>query len=225
MIDLKLPEKSGQYSVTFRLVHGDHIEFGDEVTVNLDVQPKQPEIACNTGVSSNLASSATHEQQLNETSACSIPVDEEDNSDDSCQSENEMNVSITSWDMVGDYGEAMKDGCHLGSIPGIEDEKLGDGPVAPHKFEAIHSLKEKQACPCCDQDCCLKKDSGKLCCEKTCCQQMQRDEESDEEEEEETVLTVIATGCADFTRDVWAIWKGQTTLPSFESDSKLMVTD
>lgn len=54
---------------------------------------------------------------------------------------------------------------------------------------------------------------------------MQRDEESDEEEEEETVLSVIALGCADFTRDVWALWKGQTTLPSFESDSKLMVTD
>jgi hypothetical protein len=40
MIDLKLPEKSGKYSVSFRLVHTSNIEFGDEVTVNLEVQPK-----------------------------------------------------------------------------------------------------------------------------------------------------------------------------------------
>ena len=41
VIDLKLPEKSGCYSVSFRLVYGEHVEFGDQVTVDLDVQPKQ----------------------------------------------------------------------------------------------------------------------------------------------------------------------------------------
>jgi hypothetical protein len=50
MIDLKLPEKSGKYSVSFRLVHSSKVEFGDEVTVNLEVQPK-PVIIYNTGTS------------------------------------------------------------------------------------------------------------------------------------------------------------------------------
>lgn len=129
MIDLKLPEKSGKYSVTFRLVYGDQVEFGDEVTVNLNVDPK-PEIACNTAMEE--ATLATHEQQLNETSACSVPVDEEANSEESCQSENEMDVSITSWDMVGDYGEIVND-CSLGQTPGIEDNTKGEKSVTPNE--------------------------------------------------------------------------------------------
>lgn len=34
-LELKLPVTPGNYLLNFRLVHGDNIEFGDEVTVNL----------------------------------------------------------------------------------------------------------------------------------------------------------------------------------------------
>ena len=85
----------------------------------------------------------TFEHQLNETSACSVPVNEDANSEESCQSEDEMNVSITSWDMVGDSDEAVQENCPLGSIEGIESEVDGLIKVKPHESEVCHTLEEK----------------------------------------------------------------------------------
>lgn len=48
-IDLKLPTTPGKYILNFRLVHGDDVEFGDEVAVNLLAKPKtiEPEYCVN----------------------------------------------------------------------------------------------------------------------------------------------------------------------------------
>lgn len=107
--------------MSFRLVHTNKIEFGDEVTVNLQVEPKA-QIACITGTSTEVETLATFEQKVNETSACSIPVDEDANSEDSCQSDDEMNVSVTSWDMVGDSDEAIRENCATDLVEGIESQ-------------------------------------------------------------------------------------------------------
>ena len=40
MVDFKAPSKSGNFRSTFRLVHGDNIEFGDKAFVDIEV--KQP---------------------------------------------------------------------------------------------------------------------------------------------------------------------------------------
>jgi hypothetical protein len=40
-----------------------------------------------------------------------------------------MNVSITSWDMVGDHDGTTRHS----QIPGIEDENFGEGSMIPNK--------------------------------------------------------------------------------------------
>jgi hypothetical protein len=54
-----------------------------------------------------------------------------------------MNVSITSWDMVGDSEEAVQENGPLGSIEGIESEVDGLSKVKPHESEECHTLEEK----------------------------------------------------------------------------------
>jgi len=109
---------------------------------------------------------ATFEQKLNETSACSVPVDEDANSEESCQSEDEMNVSITSWDMVGDSDEATRENCAPGLVAGIESEvKDQSTTFKPHESEACHTLKEKEQSSCCDTAPCVEKEE----CEQDCC--------------------------------------------------------
>lgn len=44
-IELKLPTTPGRYILSFRLVHGDDHEFGDEVTVNLLAQANTEEVS------------------------------------------------------------------------------------------------------------------------------------------------------------------------------------
>jgi len=44
-IELKLPTTPGKYILSFRLVHGDNQEFGDEVTVNLLAQADTAEVS------------------------------------------------------------------------------------------------------------------------------------------------------------------------------------
>ena len=48
-IDLKLPTTPGRYILNFRLVHGDNIEFGEKVSVNLTaLAPPEIEVCRNT---------------------------------------------------------------------------------------------------------------------------------------------------------------------------------
>jgi len=44
-IELRLPTTPGKYILSFRLVHGDDHEFGDEVTVNLLAQANTEEVS------------------------------------------------------------------------------------------------------------------------------------------------------------------------------------
>lgn len=44
-IELRLPTTPGKYVLSFRLVHGDDQEFGDEVTVNLVAQANTAEVS------------------------------------------------------------------------------------------------------------------------------------------------------------------------------------
>ena len=38
MVDFKAPSKAGNFLSTFRLVHGDNIEFGDKASIDIEVK-------------------------------------------------------------------------------------------------------------------------------------------------------------------------------------------
>ena len=83
-----------------------------------------------------------------------MPVD--DNEDNSCDSEDdsqdELNMSINSWDMVDDCDEAMKDSCPPGPSFIYETDVAEDNLEAqrpfPNKSELCHTMQQKEADSC-----------------------------------------------------------------------------
>lgn len=100
-IELKLPVTPGKYVLQFRLVHGDNVEFGDEVTVNLVAKAAEPVPTCaEEPVDYRLVS--TLEEPLNETNGDTFYVEQQDEEED--ESDGELDLSVNSWTVV-DYAE------------------------------------------------------------------------------------------------------------------------
>lgn len=148
-----------------------------------------------------------------------MPVD--DNEDNSCDSEedshDELNMSINSWDMVDDCDEAIKEN----SPPGpdfiyetdVAEDNLEAHRPTPNKSEICHTLQQKEEDSCKQQQVktteqgdesqqCSSVDVSNPDTEWT-------SEEIEQAADGDTLLTAIATGCADFGRDVWALWSGK----------------
>jgi len=100
-IELKLPVAPGKYVLQFRLVHGDNVEFGDEVTVNLVAKAAEPvPTFAEEPIDCRLVSAL--EEPLNETNGDTFYVEQHDEEEDG--SDGELDLSVNSWTVV-DYAE------------------------------------------------------------------------------------------------------------------------
>lgn len=149
-IDLKLPTTPGKYILNFRLVHGDDVEFGDEVAVNLLAKPKtiEPEYCVNYQPMDQ-ALLCRLEQPLNETDGDTFYVDQPDHdvnvSVDSIDEDNCDNPKTSTWIMV------QEDSDTSAAPPGAEstkDENIDDSSGSPTTREKrdspLESLSEKE---------------------------------------------------------------------------------
>lgn len=103
-LELKLPVTPGNYLLNFRLVHGDNIEFGDEVTVNLVANTSTGQVRSAQAIEEPKLQEVMIEQPLTETNGDTIRVDQEkdvDGSGDPGQSvdDNDENEEIDDLDL------------------------------------------------------------------------------------------------------------------------------
>ena len=110
--NVKLPDIAGKKNLTLMLVHGDdHVEFGDEVTVCLQVESQVEPIE--TLVPTNTAQLLDQiESPLNETSGNTFYVGDED---EELEAENPNDISADSWTCVDEICD------DLDSAPQPED--------------------------------------------------------------------------------------------------------
>ena len=99
-INVKLPEFAGKKILTLMLVHGDdQVEFGDEVTVTLQVELENHETQCPDF--EQLLEAI--EQPLNETNGNTFYVDQDEEAE--TDEVNQLDLSVDSWQMVDDTGD------------------------------------------------------------------------------------------------------------------------
>lgn len=115
-IELKLPMTPGTYILAFRLVHGDNIEFGDEVTVNLVAKALTGQVESAPAIEDPKLQRALV-QPLTETNGDTFYVDQEKDLGGSGASVDDLDLSGNSWIVVRDDEEAAAD------PPGAADEK------------------------------------------------------------------------------------------------------
>lgn len=84
-------------------MHGDNVEFGDEVTVNLVAKAAEP-VPAPAEKPSDFRLVSTLEEPLNETNGDTFYVDQDVVDDEQDGSDGELNLSVNSWTVV-DHAE------------------------------------------------------------------------------------------------------------------------
>lgn len=104
-------------------MHGDNVEFGDEVTVNLVAKAAEP-VPAPAEKPSDFRLVSTLEEPLNETNGDTFYVEQQDEEED--ESDGELDLSVNSWTVV-DYAEPAAE---APGGPEPKDEIEEDDPLS-----------------------------------------------------------------------------------------------